>query len=62
MTLALTLTLTTNPLQATTDGSGAPTYFASADEVQAEMASLKESDAEALPTVTAAKEIKTSAA
>jgi len=49
-------------MQATTDGSGAPTYFASADEVQAEMASLKESDADALPTVTAAKEIKTSAA
>ena len=44
-----------------TDGKGAPTYFASADEMQALMASLKESDADALPTVEA-KETKTSSA
>ena len=49
-------------MQAASDGSGAPTYFASADEIKAEMTSLKESDADALPTVTAGKEIKSSAA
>ena len=42
-----------------TDGKGAPTYFASADELQALMASLKEGDADVLPT---AKEIRTSSA
>jgi hypothetical protein len=46
-------------MQVSTDGKGAPTYFASADELQVLMASLKEGDADALPTV---KEIKTSSA
>jgi choline-glycine betaine transporter len=37
-------------MQVATDGKGAPTYFASAEEIKAEMSALKESDADALPT------------
>ena len=49
-------------MQLATDGKGAPTYFASAEEIKAEMSSAKESDADALPTAVVGKEVKTSAA
>ena len=49
-------------MQVATDGKDAPTYFASAEEIKAEMSSLKESDADALPTTVVGKEVKTSAA
>ena len=49
-------------MQLATDGKDAPTYFASAEEIKAEMSSLKESDADALPTAVVGKEVKTSAA
>ena len=56
------ITLAQMEMQATTNGKDAPTYFASADEVQAQMTSL--STKNALPTVAAGSsaEIKTSSA